>query len=64
MTEEPTKPSGPQQTECAHCGVASIVDTEVTPDWLCPNCGRFQDSVVCPTCHSVVNRSALTEGAA
>jgi hypothetical protein len=66
MTETPevTEPSGPRMVACAHCEVESLVDTGETPDWLCSNCGRYQNSVVCPTCHSVVSRSQLEEAAA
>lgn len=41
---------------CRHCG-----DEISDADGVCDNCGRLQDSAVCPTCGSVVRLSQLPE---
>jgi hypothetical protein len=56
--------AGPQTVNCRHCGRPNEVDVEATPDWLCPSCERYQDSMLCPTCSSVVRISLMPDGSA
>lgn len=58
-TADDTGPSGPTKNACRHCGRSSMVDAEVTPDWLCPACERFQKQMACPTCHQPTIMSML-----
>lgn len=45
---------------CRHCGAARG-DTQALPDgdWLCNHCEHYQDTMVCPTCNSVVRASLM-----
>ena len=43
---------------CRHCGKryeSSAADPQ------CPECGRYQDTVMCPTCHQPARASLLNE---
>lgn len=41
---------------CRHCG--ETFDGE-DGDFLCPSCGRYQDSMQCPTCNQPVRLSLM-----
>jgi hypothetical protein len=62
--EQATEPVGPAETNCRHCGRPAIVDLAENADWLCPSCERYQDSMLCPTCNSVVRISLMPDGSA
>jgi rRNA maturation protein Nop10 len=51
-----------EPAHCYHCGMEAPEGTDAGADWLCDECGRYQQSQICPTCHSVVNVSQLPEG--
>jgi hypothetical protein len=50
----------PEAHVCRHCGEA-VEGSVASDDWLCPACDHMQDSMVCPTCKSVVRISAMPE---
>jgi len=52
-------PADAEPLHCYHCGEEAPAGTEDGSNWLCAKCSRYQDSQVCPTCHSVVSASAL-----
>lgn len=62
--EQAAEPSGPVEVNCRHCGRAASIDLASNPDWLCESCERYQDSMTCPTCRSVVRISLMPEGSA
>jgi hypothetical protein len=45
---------------CRHCGEQNegVAEGE---DWLCLQCERYQDSMVCPTCNQVTRSSLMPE---
>jgi len=53
--------SEPASANCQHCGEPSEVDVSETPDWLCPHCERYQDSMTCPTCKQPTRASLMPE---
>lgn len=64
MTETPVQPTEeqapePQQVSCHHCGAPNPTPQLPGADWLCTACERYQDSMTCPTCHSVVRASLM-----
>ena len=77
MTETPIEPpaeqdeqepdatvaeAGPVAASCRHCGAPVEFGPEGEPDdWQCDKCGRFQDTMVCPTCHTIVRISLMPE---
>lgn len=46
---------------CYHCGAVNTAEN-LDADWLCPQCDKYQDSVTCPTCHQVANKSLMDAG--
>jgi hypothetical protein len=47
---------------CRHCGEENAtVNVEANPDWFCTHCEHYQDSMACPTCHSIVRASLMPE---
>lgn len=44
---------------CRHCGKPTELPADYPQDWLCASCERYQDSMVCPTCHQVARISAM-----
>lgn len=57
MDLEPEPEAEP--VHCRHCGEQAPEGTDPEGNWLCKDCGRHQNSMVCPTCHSVVSASQL-----
>jgi rRNA maturation protein Nop10 len=58
--EVPAEPEPPAEpVYCRHCGEEAPAGTVAEKDWLCGECGRYQHSAICPTCHSVVTVSLL-----
>lgn len=47
-----------EAVHCRHCGAESLVGS-VDSDWLCAECGRYQDSAVCPVCKQPTRLSLL-----
>lgn len=60
---------------CRHCGAEKHVATYDSPitglttvlesgdDWLCAECERWQDQMICPTCHQLARVSLMPEEA-
>lgn len=59
-SDEEDVESTPQH--CYHCGRPTTAEN-LEEDWLCPHCGRYQNSVTCPTCHQVANKLMMDESA-
>lgn len=57
--EEVEEQTGPETVNCRHCGQPNEVDTAATPDWQCPACERYQDSMTCPTCNQITRISLV-----
>ena len=50
----------PVDVTCRHCGAHHEFGPEGEPeDWLCEHCARYQDAMVCPTCHQVARISQM-----
>jgi len=47
MTESESTPEG--ERTCRHCGEPYTMQPDVA-DMPCPHCGRFVNTVACPTC--------------
>jgi rubrerythrin len=47
MTETPAPTQ--EKVTCRHCGKSSQQLSD-NPDWLCPKCDHYQDTMACPTC--------------
>lgn len=50
---------GPATVNCRHCGQPAEVDAVANPDWQCSNCERYQDAMMCPTCHQTARISLM-----
>lgn len=46
-------------SSCRHCGAHHAIDSNANPDWLCPHCERWQDSMACPTCGAQTRISTM-----
>jgi len=47
---------------CRHCGAHAEFGPDGEPeDWLCTECERYQDTMVCPTCHQPARISLMPE---
>lgn len=61
MPDEETVVVEPQPVTvyCRHCGQPTERDSGDDSDWICSSCERYQDSMVCPTCHQVTRISGM-----
>lgn len=62
--QQAAQPAAPDATaNCRHCGAPrpDSIDAVATPDWRCPDCERYQDATVCPTCGGNARISLLPE---
>jgi len=52
----PEESESNEQSTCRHCGADGphAFASDVS-DWLCPECERYQNSVICPTCHGLAD---------
>lgn len=44
---------------CRHCGAPKQLEAEGNPDWQCPVCELWQDTIACPVCHQPARISLL-----
>jgi len=57
---QPAAEAEPVDATCRHCGAHTEFGPEGEPDdWLCEHCERYQDSMVCPTCHQPARISLM-----
>lgn len=53
------EPAPLEPGNCRWCGVYHEPVEGETADWLCAECGRYQDAMVCPTCGNLARVSLL-----
>ena len=61
MADDVEESVDPSAVYCRHCGEPAKDGTKWNTDWLCVYCQRYQDSMACPTCHSTVRISLMSE---
>jgi hypothetical protein len=44
---------------CRWCGAQHESSVDDSEDWLCEHCERYQDAMVCPTCHQLARVSMM-----
>lgn len=64
MTDTPVEEVQPEEDEpeepvSANCRWCGAYQAEADGDWLCQNCERYQDAMVCPTCGGLARVSAM-----
>lgn len=66
LVEVPESPAVEEDSEpqvltehCRHCGAAHELLEGEDPDWQCAECERYQDAMVCPTCHQLARISLM-----
>jgi hypothetical protein len=52
-------PAMPTSENCRWCGAAHDQMPDDPSDWLCADCGRYQDAMICPTCGGLARVSLL-----
>ena len=60
MTMPADQPVADQDVVCRHCGTSYSAKAGADP--RCPECGRYQDSIICPTCGQLARASLMKEG--
>lgn len=61
VTEELDETASPDTVHCRHCGQPHEVQPGSDPDFLCDACGRYQDSMLCPTCKQPARISLMPQ---
>lgn len=60
--EEPTvvvEPEAAPVVESGYCRWCGAYREEADGDWLCGECERYQDAMICPTCGGLARVSLL-----
>ena len=50
-----------EEVHCHWCGKPRELTADDSYDWLCDECGRFQDAMTCPTCHQLTRRTLMPQ---
>lgn len=61
--QTPEETVTPAAVNCRHCGAPHDLEPGADPDWQCPECERWQDTIACPTCHQPARISLLPKEA-
>ncbi len=55
----PDEPQGPTPGNCRWCGAYHEQMPDEPEDWLCSECERYQDAMICPTCGNLARVTVL-----